>query len=85
VGVVTPWNMSMSVLRKAYRVIRDDLISLRIEPGASLEEKKLSASLEVGLTPVRDAIKRLTLERLLVTYRGAVPSRRRSTPAMRGG
>jgi DNA-binding GntR family transcriptional regulator len=68
VGVVTPWNMSMSVLRKAYRVIRDDLISLRIEPGASLEEKKLSASLEVGLTPVRDAIKRLTLERLLVTY-----------------
>jgi DNA-binding GntR family transcriptional regulator len=53
---------------KAYRVIRDDLITLRIEPGAPLDEKKLSASLNVGLTPVRDAIKRLTLERLLVTY-----------------
>jgi DNA-binding GntR family transcriptional regulator len=53
---------------KAYRVIRDDLITLRIEPGAALDEKKLSASLNVGLTPVRDAIKRLTLERLLVTY-----------------
>jgi len=49
-------------------VIRDDLITLRIEPGAPLDEKRLSASLNVGLTPVRDALKRLTLERLLVTY-----------------
>ena len=52
----------------AYEAIRDDLITLRIEPGAPLEEKQLSASLEVGLTPVRDALKRLTLERLVVTY-----------------
>jgi DNA-binding GntR family transcriptional regulator len=53
---------------RAYEAIRDDLIALRIEPGAPLDERQLSASLNVGLTPVRDAIKRLTLERLLVTY-----------------
>jgi DNA-binding GntR family transcriptional regulator len=53
---------------RAYRAIRDDLIMLRIEPGAPLDEKQLSASLDVGLTPVRDAIKRLTLERLVITY-----------------
>jgi DNA-binding GntR family transcriptional regulator len=53
---------------QAYRAIRDDLITLRIEPGAPLDERQLSASLKVGLTPVRDAIKRLTLERLVVTY-----------------
>jgi DNA-binding GntR family transcriptional regulator len=53
---------------RAYQAIRDDLITLRIEPGAPLDEKQLSASLDVGLTPVRDAIKRLTLERLVVTY-----------------
>jgi DNA-binding GntR family transcriptional regulator len=53
---------------RAYLAIRDDLITLRIEPGAPLEEKELSASLNVGLTPVRDAIKRLTLERLVVRY-----------------
>jgi DNA-binding GntR family transcriptional regulator len=53
---------------QAYRVIRDDLITLRIEPGAPLEEKQLSAELKVGLTPVRDALKRLTLERLVVTH-----------------
>jgi DNA-binding GntR family transcriptional regulator len=53
---------------QAYRAIRDDLIALRIEPGAPLDEKQLAASLNVGLTPVRDAIKRLTLERLVITY-----------------
>jgi DNA-binding GntR family transcriptional regulator len=52
----------------AYEAIRDDLITLRIEPGAPLDEKELAASLNVGLTPVRDALKRLTLERLVVTY-----------------
>jgi DNA-binding GntR family transcriptional regulator len=53
---------------QAYTRLRDDLIALRIEPGEPLDEKRLSASLGVGLTPVRDAIKRLTLERLVVTY-----------------
>jgi DNA-binding GntR family transcriptional regulator len=52
----------------AYEAIRDDLITLRIDPGAPLDEKQLSAALGVGLTPVRDALKRLTLERLVVTY-----------------
>lgn len=33
-----------------------------------MDDKELSASLDVGLTPVRDALKRLTLERLVVTY-----------------
>lgn len=53
---------------RAYELLRDDLIALRIEPGEPLDEKSLSASLGLGLTPVRDAIKRLTLERLVVTY-----------------
>ena len=56
------------MIDKAYQAIRDDLITLRIPPGAPLDEKDLSVSLDVGLTPVRDAIKRLTLERLVVTY-----------------
>lgn len=52
----------------AYEAIRDNLIALSIEPGAPLDEKQLAASLNVGLTPVRDALKRLTLERLVVTH-----------------
>ncbi|GAA0528510.1 GntR family transcriptional regulator [Saccharopolyspora subtropica] len=58
----------MRKVDRAYEQLRDDLIALRIEPGEPLDEKRLSASLGVGLTPVRDAIKRLTLERLVVTY-----------------
>jgi DNA-binding GntR family transcriptional regulator len=53
---------------RAYEQLRDNLVALRIEPGEPLDEKRLSAAMGVGLTPVRDAIKRLTLEKLVVTY-----------------
>ena len=49
---------------QAYRQIRDAIVAVRLQPGAPLDEKALSASLGLGLTPVRDALKRLTLERL---------------------
>lgn len=53
---------------QAYRQIRDAIVALRLQPGAPLDEKVLSASLGLGLTPIRDALKRLTLEKLAVTY-----------------
>jgi DNA-binding GntR family transcriptional regulator len=62
---------------QAYRQIRDAIVAVRLQPGAPLDEKALSASLGLGLTPVREALKRLTLERLAVTYprRGTFVSR----------
>jgi DNA-binding GntR family transcriptional regulator len=61
----------------AYRHIRDAIVAVRLPPGSPLDEKALSASLGLGLTPIRDALKRLTLERLAVTYprRGTFVSR----------
>ncbi|GAB3346085.1 GntR family transcriptional regulator [Modestobacter lapidis] len=53
---------------RAYESIRDSLISLAIEPGEPMDEKRLSAAMGMGLTPVRDALKRLTLEGLVVIY-----------------
>jgi DNA-binding GntR family transcriptional regulator len=53
---------------QAYLRIRDDIVTVRLQPGDPLDEKILSRQLEVGLTPVRDALKRLTLERLAVIY-----------------
>lgn len=53
---------------QAYRQIRDAIIGLRLEPGAPLVDRALSEWLGIGLTPVRDALKRLTLERLAVSY-----------------
>jgi DNA-binding GntR family transcriptional regulator len=62
---------------QAYRQIRDAIVAVRLQPGAPLDEKALSASLGLGLTPIRDALKRLTLEKLAVTYprRGTYVSR----------
>ncbi len=53
---------------QAYEQIRDDIVYLRLEPGEPLDDKVLSAALKMSLTPVRDALKRLTLERMVVTY-----------------
>ena len=55
---------------QAYRQIRDAIVALRLQPGAPLDEKALSASLGLGLTPIRDALKRLTLEKLTVAHPG---------------
>jgi DNA-binding GntR family transcriptional regulator len=62
---------------QAYRQIRDAIVAVRLQPGAPLDEKSLSASLGLGLTPIRDALKRLTLEKLAITYprRGTFVSR----------
>lgn len=62
---------------QAYRQLRDAIVSLELQPGSTLDEKQLSASLGLGLTPIRDALKRLTLEKLAVSYprRGTYVSR----------
>ena len=57
-----------SAVGLAYESIRDRIISLALPPGAPLNEADLAGRLGVGLTPVRDAIKRLALEHLLVVY-----------------
>ena len=54
--------------RRAYERILDDIVFLRRTPGEPLDDKRISAELGMGLTPVRDALKRLTLERMVVTY-----------------
>jgi DNA-binding GntR family transcriptional regulator len=59
---------SRPLSEQAYERIRDDIVYLRLEPGEPLDDKALSSSLGMSLTPVRDALKRLTLERMVVTY-----------------
>lgn len=51
---------------EAYRAIKDLIISLELPPGALLDERGLAARLEVGLTPVRQALRRLEWENLVV-------------------
>ena len=58
----------VGLAEQAYERIRDDIVFLRVEPGAPLDDKELSAELGMSMSPIRDALKRLTLERLVVTY-----------------
>src|SRR5919201_1575054 len=53
---------------RAYRALRDRLVTLRIPPGSPLDEDAIARDLKMGRTPVREAIKRLSLENLVTVY-----------------
>jgi len=53
---------------RAYEELRDRIVTLRIPPGAPIDEDLIGQELEMGRTPVREAIKRLALENLVVVY-----------------
>ncbi|CAL8896119.1 GntR family transcriptional regulator [Kocuria varians] len=57
-----------SLADRAFRQLRDRLIFMDIVPGMPLNEGRLSVEMEMGRTPVREAIKRLESEHLVVTY-----------------
>nr|WP_296766619.1 GntR family transcriptional regulator [Rhodococcus sp. (in: high G+C Gram-positive bacteria)] len=52
----------------AYDVIRERLVLLDIAPGEPLNDDKLGAELGYGRTPVREALKRLERDRLVVAF-----------------
>jgi DNA-binding GntR family transcriptional regulator len=50
---------------RAYVELRDRIVTLRLAPGTVLREDELMRELEVGRTPLREAVKRLALENLV--------------------
>ncbi|OZM72275.1 GntR family transcriptional regulator [Amycolatopsis antarctica] len=57
-----------SLAEQAYASIRDRLVMLEIRPGEPINEDWLSNDLGVGRTPIREALKRLESERLVVAF-----------------
>jgi DNA-binding GntR family transcriptional regulator len=57
-----------SLAYAAYERIRDRLIMLAIRPGEPITDGRLAASLGFGRTPVREALKRLETDHLVVSY-----------------
>ena len=53
---------------RAYSELRDRIVTLKIAPGAPINEDQLGEELEMGRTPVREAIKRLALENLVTVF-----------------
>lgn len=52
----------------AYLLLRDRLIMLDIKPGDPINDGHIAAELGIGRTPVREAIKRLEGDHLVVSY-----------------
>jgi DNA-binding GntR family transcriptional regulator len=50
---------------RAYHELRDRIVTLRLPPGTVLREDALMRELDVGRTPLREAVKRLALENLV--------------------
>lgn len=57
-----------SLSTRAYRILLDRLIMLDIRPGEPIMEKQLAEEMSVGRTPLREALKRLESDHLVVTY-----------------
>ncbi|MGW3958239.1 GntR family transcriptional regulator [Amycolatopsis sp. NPDC005003] len=57
-----------SLAEQAYLFVRDRLVMLDIPPGSPINEEELGTALGMGRTPIREALKRLESERLVVAY-----------------
>src|SRR5919112_1903399 len=61
-------TVGTSLADRAYVAIRDQLIMLDIRPSEPIDDDVLARSLGVGRTPVREALKRLEGDRLVVSF-----------------
>jgi DNA-binding GntR family transcriptional regulator len=57
-----------SLADQAYVALRGLIVSLQLPPGSAIREPDLTARLGIGRTPVREALRRLALERLVEVY-----------------
>jgi DNA-binding GntR family transcriptional regulator len=61
----SPLRRSETLTEQAYRVIEEQIVTLRLKPGDILSEQMLSANFEIGRTPIREALQRLAREGLI--------------------
>ncbi|MEV0321071.1 GntR family transcriptional regulator [Streptomyces sp. NPDC050658] len=57
-----------TLAEQAYHAITDRLVTLHIRPGEPVHDARLAEELGLGRTPVREALKRLETEKLVVAY-----------------
>ncbi|WP_349829568.1 GntR family transcriptional regulator [Brevibacterium litoralis] len=58
----------MSLAEYAYVRLRERLVMLEIEPGEPINDVRAAADLDMGRTPVREALKRLELDHLVQSF-----------------
>jgi DNA-binding GntR family transcriptional regulator len=68
VDALDPEEAASSLAEQAYRTLRDRLIMLDIRPGEPINDGRIAGELGIGRTPVREALKRLESDHLVVSY-----------------
>lgn len=58
--------MELTDADKAYQQIKDRIVTTKMKPGAVIRESELMEALNLGRTPIREALKRLQSENLVV-------------------
>lgn len=53
------------ISQHAYDLLVEQIITLKVKPGSALREKSLMEQLDIGRTPIREALHRLTAEGLV--------------------
>src|SRR6478735_3080283 len=61
-----PASLAETLTEQPYRLIEEQIVTLRLKPGDILSEQMLSASCRIGRTPVREALQRLANEGLVI-------------------
>ena len=54
-----------TLTEQAYRLIEEQIVTLRLKPGDVLSEQMLSATFKIGRTPIREGLQRLAREGLI--------------------
>ncbi len=57
---------TVSLSRQAYERLRDEILTLKRAPGELLDEAVLMSDLQLGRTPIREALQRLSCEGLVL-------------------
>ena len=60
-----PEQLSKPLSQTAYDLIRHKIVSLELPPGDVIDESALREELQLGRTPIREALQRLSLEQLV--------------------
>ena len=71
-AVIDSPEAARSQSESAYMRIRDRIVSLDMPPGSVVNEARLREELDIGRTPIREALQRLALENLVrsIPHRG---------------
>ncbi len=78
-------DKDVSLSQAAYQIIRHKIISLELAPGSVIDESSLRSELGLGRTPIREALQRLSMEKLvtIVPRRGTFVTQIRLTDLQR--